>query len=185
MCEEPLEEVIASVDFPVYGLTEEVFGLRYSSRCWTPRSNGRWCSRYRFITLDYHSERYIPFLHEQASKKPTLSVRSFKGLDSPLVGIKSVSYVHWEEGPDIPVQDSSRIGVFSSSLTIDGEHFIGNFLYYPAPTFHSMYMFNNGHMYLQGQARGPHLDELIQILQNLRVLNGKAVERAREQSDES
>ena len=37
-------------------------------------------------------------------------------------------------------------------------------------------MFNNGHMYLQGQARGPHLDELILILQSLRVLNGKAVE---------
>ena len=30
MCQEPLEEVMASVDFPVYGLAEEVFGLRYS-----------------------------------------------------------------------------------------------------------------------------------------------------------
>jgi hypothetical protein len=30
MCQEPLEEVMASVDFPIYGLTEEVFGLRSS-----------------------------------------------------------------------------------------------------------------------------------------------------------
>ena len=94
-----------------------------------------------------------------------------RSLNGPsLVGIKSVSYVHWKEGPDIPVQERSRTFAFCSSLTIDGEQFVGNFLYFPAPIFHSMYVFNNGCLYLQGQARGPHPDELIQILQSLRVL---------------
>jgi len=175
MCQEPLEEVMASVDFPVYGLTEEVFGLR-SSGYWAPRDDGHWgCSNYQqFITLDYQSERYIPFLYEKAGKEPTFSVRNCRSLSGPpLPGIKSVSYVHWEEGPDIPVQEGCRTFAFCSSLTIDGEQFVGNFLYYPAPIFHSMYMFNNGRVYLYGGAYGPHPDELIQILQSLRVLNNQ------------
>ena len=178
MYQEPLEEVIASVDFPVYGLTEEVFGLRLSGYR-APRYDGYWdCSKsHQFLTLDYQSERYVPFLHEKFSKKPTFSVHSSRGLSGPpLIGIKSTSYVHWEEGPNLPVQDSGQTLVFCSSLTIDGEQFIGNFLFYPAPIFHSIYVLSNGHRSLHGQACGPHPEELIQILQSLRVLNGKAVQ---------
>ena len=175
VCQESLEEVMALVDFPVYGLPEEVFGP-HASGYWTPRHLGIWLSRDRFITLDYRSERYVPFLHEQVRKKPTFSVCSSKGLSTPLLGIKSVSYVHWEEGPDMPVQDADRMLVFSSSLTIDGEQFMGNVLSYPAPFFYSMYWFYHGDFRLNGQARGPHPDELIQMLQSLHVLNGKAAE---------
>jgi hypothetical protein len=180
MCQESLEEVMASVDFPIYGLTEEVFGLRSSGYWAPPRYNGGYwsCSKYQqCITLNYQSDRYVPLLHEKLGKGPTFSVCNGRSLSGPpLLGIKSASYVRWEEGPDLPVQEGGRTFAFCSSLTIDGEQFVGNFFYFPAPIFHSIYVFNNGHLCLQGQARGPHPDELIQILQSLRVLNGKAVE---------
>jgi hypothetical protein len=63
MCQEPLEEVMASVDFPIYGLTEEVFGLRYSR----DGSSQAFLSD-RGISLKYQSDRYFPFLHEKIIK---------------------------------------------------------------------------------------------------------------------
>jgi hypothetical protein len=170
MCQEPLEDVMASVDFPIYGLTEEVFGLR---------SSGYWsCPKDQLcITLNYQSDLYMPFLHEKSGKEPTFSVCNGGSLNGqPLPDINPTSYVRWEEGPDLPVQEGGRTFAFCSCLTIDGEQFMGNFLYFPAPIFHSIYMFTKGHLCLQGQARGPHPDELIQILESLHVLNGKAVE---------
>ena len=194
MFQEPLEEMMASVDFPIYGLTEEVFGLRPSGYWAPPRYNGKYWSCHNYqqcITLHYQSDRYMPFLHDKSGKEPTFSVCNGRSLSGPpLSDIKATSYVHtsyirWEQGPDLPASEGYRTFAFCSSLTIDGEQFVGNFLYFPAPIFHSIYVLNHGHLCLQGQARGPHPEELIQILESLHVLNGKAVERAREQSDES
>ena len=181
MCQETLEEVMASIDFPIYGLTEEVFGLRSSGYWAPPRYNGKYwsCPKDQLcITLNYQSDRYMPFIHKKSSKETTFSVCNGRSLrdGEPLLGIKYASYVRWEEGPDLPVSEGKRTFAFCSSLTIDGEQFVGNFLYFPAPIFHSIYVFNHGHLCLQGQARGPHPDELIQILESLHVLNGKAVE---------
>ena len=169
MCQEPLEEVMASVDFPVYGLAEEVFGLRYS-RYGSSQSS----LLGRRIALGYQSDRYVSFLHENAHKNLTFDVCSLRDRRS----ILPLSYTPWKD-VGISEQDCSRLFVFYGSLTIDGEQFIGNFTYYPAPIFDSKYVFNNGRVYLYGEAYGPHPDELIQILQSLRVLNGKEVESSR------
>jgi hypothetical protein len=53
---------------------------------------------------------------------------------------------------------------------------MGNFTSYPAPAFDTYYRLFKGRMVLQGGACDFHPDELIQILQSLRVLNGKPVE---------
>jgi hypothetical protein len=114
---------------------------------------------------------YVSFLHENAHKNLTFDVCSLRDRRS----ILPLSYTPWKD-VGISEQDCSRLFVFYGSLTIDGEQFIGNFTYYPAPIFDSKYVFNNGRVYLYGEAYGPHPDELIQILQSLRVLNGKEVE---------
>lgn len=169
MCEEPLEEVMASVDFPVYGLTEEVFGLRYS-RYGTSQP----FPADRRIGLAYQSDRCFQFLDENSYKNLTFNVASSKHSH----GITSVGYTFWKyEG--VAEQDCSRIFVFSGSLTIDGGQFIGNFTSYPAPILESGYVFSNGRVCLYGGAYGLHPDELIQTLQSLRVLNGKEVESSR------
>lgn len=169
MCEESLEEMMASVDFPVYGLTEDVFGLHYSRY-----GSSQPFPSDRRIALEYQSDRCFQFLHEDAHKNLTFNVASSRHYH----GITSVGYTLWKYA-GIPEQDCSRLFVFSGSLTIDGEQFIGNFTSYPAPILESGYVFQNGRVCLYGGAYGPHPDELIQILQSLRVLNGKEVESSR------
>jgi hypothetical protein len=169
MCQEPLEEMMASVDFPVYGLTEEVFGLRYS-RC----SSSQAFLSDRWICLEYQSDRYFPFLHENSYKNLTFHVC----ISRYRPGVTSVGHTLWKDA-GVPEQDYSRLFVFYGSLTIDGEQFMGNFTSYPAPILESGYVFKNGRACLHGRAYGLHPDELIQILQSLRVLNSKEVESSR------
>ena len=166
MCQEPLEDLMASVDFPVYGLTEEVFGLRYSRYY-----SSEVFSSYRRIDLVYQSDRYFPFLHEDSYKNLTFTVVSSKYRP----GSTSVGRTLWKYA-GVPEQDCSRFFVFYGSLTIDGEQFMGNLTSYPAPILDPGYMFVNGRACLIGKAYGLHPDELIQVLQSLRVLNGKAVQ---------
>jgi hypothetical protein len=166
MCQEPLEEVMASVDFPVYGLTEEVFGLRYS-RYHSSQS----ILSDRQISLEYQSDRNFPFLHENSYKNLTFNVTSSRYRP----GVTSVGYTLWKYA-GVPEQDCSRLFAFYGSLTIDGEQFMGNITSYPAPILDPGYVFVNGQACLTGKAYGLHPDELIQVLQSLPVLNSKAVE---------
>ena len=162
MCQEPLEEVMAAVDFPVYGLPEEVFGLRYSRY-----SSSRPYPSNQRVALVYQSERHIPFLHERLHKNVTFSVSSSRvhRCGRPIHSIGGYTLR----------EDGSQLFVFYGSLTIDGEQFMGNFTSYLAPAFDTSYGLFKGRMVLQGGACGLHPDELIQVLQSLRVLNGKAV----------
>jgi hypothetical protein len=166
MCQEPLEEMMASVDFPVYGLTEEVFGLRYSE-C---RSSQSILSD-RQIGLAYQSDRCFPFLDQNSYKNLTFNVASSRYRP----GVTSVGYTLWKYA-GVPEQDCNRLFAFYGSLTIDGEQFMGNITSYPAPILDSGYVFNNERVCCWGRAYGLHPDELIQVLQSLRMLNGKAVE---------
>ena len=168
MCQESqdsLEEVMASVDFPVYGLIEEMFGLRYI-RCRSLPD----CFSDRLITLEYQSDRSFPFLHEDSYKNLTFNVCSSRYRP----GGTSVGYTLWKEA-GVPEQDCSRLFFFYGRLTINGEQFMGSVTSYPAPILDPGYVFKNGRACLTGKAYGLHPDELIQVLQSLRVLNGKAV----------
>jgi hypothetical protein len=81
-----------------------------------------------------------------------------------------------KEDADIPEQGHRNVFDLKSRLLIDGALFTGSIAYRPAPLYRSQFSLQRERVCLFGQAYGPTFDELIQILEALRVLNGKAVE---------
>jgi hypothetical protein len=61
-------------------------------------------------------------------------------------------------------------------IMIDGVHFIGNVKYHGAPYFHAFASFYSAQTCLTGHFCGPEIEEVFEILQALRVLNGKPVD---------
>ena len=125
----PLEEVMPLLNFPVYGLPEEMFGLCYTDYRHVPEYP---------IRIDYQGERYAPFLHEKV-RGPTLSVHSWQSRSQ--LGIRSAQLhvVRWEDA-GIPEQDCRDVFVVDSCLIIDGAPFTGTITYRPAPLYHSLFI---------------------------------------------
>ena len=162
----PLEEALASVDFPVYGLPEEVLGLCYTDYTYFPN-----IARRHQFTLNYQSERYAPFRHEKV-RGPTFSVSSFMN-SCDWGDVKPEWYSAWWNPNDIPLQDQRFLFVCNCSFSIDGTPLTGRITYRPAPLYHSTFWLYGQRLRLDGQALGPDPDDLIQILESLRVLNRK------------
>jgi hypothetical protein len=165
----PLEEALVSVKFPVYGLTEEVCGLRYNDYgTFNPHGD---------LTINYRSERYAPF-NVRDQTLSTFYVTSVS--DSGKVIPKLVPQMH-DISLGVIIRRLERVMVhtpfrWEGTLTIDGKAFSGCILYYPAPLCASACCFGGDGAHFDGKAFGPNVDELIQILESLHDLNGKAVE---------
>jgi len=171
----PLEEALALVKFPVYGLTEEVCGLRYRSHMPFALDHFRdfeargWNNS--TFTIHYQTERYKPYLHAMVSG-PTFSVNSLQREHEVATMSTYLRIMEWN--PDkIPEADRRPVFSCKGSISIAGKMFTGIITYRPAPLCHSVFELSSGRMCLDGQALGPHPDDLIQILEALRVLNDK------------
>jgi hypothetical protein len=159
----PLEEALASVDFPVYGLVEEVCGLRYNG-C------GAFPGDYQPFTLNYQSERYEP-LRVRGMTLNTFYVTSFRDLRRIIPQMHDISLgfiVHRLDGVEIRAPFR-----WEGMLTIDRKAFFGSICHYPAPLRVSACCFSGDSTHFDGQAFGPNVEELIQILESLHVINGE------------
>lgn len=161
----PLEEAMAFVNVPLYGLTEEVCGLCYYQHVYGTEHRMR---------LEYYSPRYElrenfrqtflveSCLYEETEYQPSVPL--------PILGARIVT-------GQFPAQDHSHAFLAKEAVfTIDGKCFKGTVGYHTAPVCYSVFALYHGRIGLSGEALGPSIEELIQILQSLCVLNGKAVE---------
>jgi hypothetical protein len=167
MLHRSLEEAMAGVEFPVYGLpeTKDVCGLRYSWDPYAPTKTG-------MVTLTYQSRHYLPFLHERTNG-PTFLLRSCL-LESEPGNLRThLSLGSWSLR-DIPEAPSPvQIGL---NMPIEGKSFKGYAAYTSKPVYFATFSLSRGRMMLEGESLGPSIDDLIQIISSLHVLNGKAVE---------
>jgi hypothetical protein len=159
----PLEEALASVNFPVYGLVEEVCGLRYNDY-------GTFPDPHLLFGLNYRSERYTPLMVRDLTLNTfyVTSIRDFSGMIPQMHDISLGFIIRKLKG----VQASAPFR-WEGTLTIDGKDFSGCICYYPAPLRASACCFAGDGVHFDGKAFGPNVEELIQILEALRVLNGK------------
>jgi hypothetical protein len=168
----PLEEAMAYVNAPVYGLTEDVCGMQKGSHVYTSEHS---------MKLEYYSPRYGK--HPKIYKELNFLVSShIVGPEIPLERRAKMSSSHrlstWILVGDL-TEEERRHQVFVAKdavFTIDGKRFNGNVTYYTAPVCYSGFVLFHEDIGVQGEALGPSLEELIQILESLHVLNGKEVE---------
>jgi len=180
----PLEEAMTFVTTPLYGLTEEVYGLQHCMNIWQSE---------RCMKLEYYSPRYKQY---ETVKGKTFTVEShlydeetkpkirLGGLPNLSLGGAAVFGDTSEEERVAILNDFSkrqdlRHHVFIARdvlILIDGKSFRGCLTYFSAPFCYSAFTLYSGRVGVEGEALGPSIEELIQILESLRVLNGKAVE---------
>ena len=161
----PLEGAMAFVNVPLYGLTEEACGLRPYQHVYGTENRMR---------LEYYSPQYElrenfrqTFLVESCLYGETEHQPS---LPLPMLGARIVA-------GQFPGQDHSHVFVAKEAVfTIDGKCFKGTVGYYTVPLCYSIFALYRGRIGLSGEALGPSLEELILILESLRMLNGKEVE---------
>lgn len=167
----PLEEAMTHANVPgIYGLTQEVCGLRHIWH-WYPSRNS--------MMLEYYSPRYKQyekckertFLVESLLYKENVIPENMTALPASLV---LAGYI-WD---DISEQQGRHRNFVAKGavFTIDGKCFKGYVAHYPAPLRYSSFSLVSGPIGLSGEALGPSIDEQIQILEALHILNGKEVQ---------
>jgi hypothetical protein len=157
-----LEEAIASVNFPVYGHTCEVLGLRYE-----------YCSfstPIPMLSISYHDNRYEQKLTKKF-RRPAFSVGSSQGsrnedLVCPSPGI---TYRPFNSGGSIDLVKPIRYE--KEEFILDGTHFIASIQYYPDPLFRSISSLWSIQTQLFVNSLGPSLEELYELIKALHVLN--------------
>lgn len=63
-----------------------------------------------------------------------------------------------------------------ATFTIDGKSFKGSVIYYTTSVRYSSFVLYHGRIELQGEALGPSIEELIEIVESLHDLNGQEAE---------
>jgi hypothetical protein len=176
----PLEQSRTHINGPLYGLTEEVFGLQHYAHMWQYEN----CMR-----LEYLSPRYAKYAFRN-DRTFLVTTRIFA--DEQNVAFGSFASV-LEAGCVIlvncPVNDrASFVALFADKekslrmvakdamVTIDGKSFKGSVTHYTAPVRYSSFEFYYGCVGIQGEALGPSIEELIQIVESLHDLKGKTVD---------
>jgi hypothetical protein len=173
----PLEEAKTYVNGPLYGLTEEVFGLQHTEHMWQFEN----CMRLEYLSPRYEQYRYR---HDQTF---VVTTWPFGGEISPLAsshleaGTALFITLHVIGGDALvsrlPDQDRSHCLVAKdATFTIDGKNFKGDVTHYTAPVRYSSFTLYHERIGLNGEALGPSIEELIQIVESLHDLNSKAVE---------
>jgi hypothetical protein len=179
----PLEQAKTYINGPLYGLTEEVVGLVRTEHRWQCEN----CMRF-----DYLSSRYSEYSFDN---DPTFMVitRLF-GEDEKLPGPpgdlhppprfqagQQFTIMHLPDGRTVggrlPGQDRChRLIAKDATFTVDGKSFKGGIIHYTAPVRYSSFMLYHRRIELKGEALGPSIEELIQIVESLHDLNGKEVQ---------
>ena len=177
----PLAEAMTYINSPLYGLTEEVLGLQYTQHTWQSENSMR---------LSYLSPRYkeYRFRHDQTFVVQTYLFGEDENVDlggrTNSIGAGCIMIVK-----DCPLPDSApyvdlfakrdkslRVVAEKAMLTIEGKNFKGSAVHYTAPMRYSSFMLYHERIGLKGEALGPSLEELIQIVEGLHDLNSKTVE---------
>lgn len=178
-----LEQARTHINGPLYGLTEEVFGLQHYVHIWQHDN----C-----MQLEYLSPRYAQYAFRN-DRTFVVTTRIFA--DKQNVAFGSFASV-LEAGCVIlvncPVNDrASFVALFADKekslrmvakdavVTIDGKSFKGSVTHYTAPVRYSSFEFYYGRVGIQGEALGPSIEEVIQIVESLHDLNGKEVKPSR------
>lgn len=168
-----LEEVIASVNFPVYGHACEVLELRYTGYSFsTPIPT---------LALTYHNNRYEHKLLKKF-RRPAFLVGSSQGsrkiyedLVCPPPCDPRITHQPFNFGG--PIDDPNPFDLVEpitrgkEELILDGTHFIGEISYYPDPLFHSISLLWSVQTRLTAYTCGPSFEEVYELLKALHVLN--------------
>ena len=172
----PLKEALAYATKPVYGLTEEVFGLQHEAHSW------------RNMSIGYRSPLYAQYAFRN-DRTFVVETRIFEEEQNVAFGFfRSVI----EAGNVIfavcPVPDSVefvnlfaarekslRIVTKDAALSIDGKPFKGDIMHYTDPVRYSSFTFYHERIGLQGEALGPSIEEVAEIIKSLRVLNAEQI----------
>jgi hypothetical protein len=196
-----LEKAMADVYFPVYGLPQPIHDLQYKG---TSKGKGIVTSHARiggqelygpFFTIKYESDRYKQkLLNVQKEKIPeerfiwySCSLISMKGSQADCkmpTGHRVVPFMGElmgsERGPLTPgrnpLKDTEPITFEGQEIIIDRTRFIGFVEHYSTPLFYTFALFGSATACLGAHFYGPEVEEVFEILQALRVLNGKVVE---------
>jgi hypothetical protein len=176
-----LEQAVQYVNGPVYGLTEELFSLQYTQHAWQSENSMGLCylspryKEYRFR----HDQTFVVRTHLFGEDENVAFVERRNSIQAGCIMIvkycplpDSAPYVDLFANRD----KSLRVVAEKATLTIDGKNFKGDVTHYTAPVRYSSFTLYHEHIGLKGEALGPSIEELIQILESLHVLNGKAVE---------
>lgn len=157
-------EAASDIDAPVYGLTEELYGLQHIGHAYTPKER---------LRIEYASPRY------EHRKNFTVETRLYAEEQKPPHRVDAIPVL----GVDIlvnqfPGQDRCTIFIArDASITIDGECFKGYISYYTHPVHYSEYSLCCGYVNILGEALGPSIDEVMLILENLHMLNSNSPQR--------
>jgi hypothetical protein len=179
----PLEQTKTYINGPLYGLTEDVFGLQHSKHIWQFEN----CIRLEYLSPRYEQYRYKD---DQTFIVTTCLFGEDEELPAiPLILCPSCTLkagqqfmiVHHPDGRtlggDLPGLDQChRLVANDTVLTIDGKSFKGNIIHYTEPVRFSRFILYNERIKLDVEALGPSIEELIQIVESLHDLNGKEVE---------
>ena len=176
----PLEEAMTHINGPLYGLTEEVFGLQHYTHIWQYEN----CMR-----LEYFSPRYAKYAFRNDRTFVVTTSIFAEEQNGAFGGFASVLDAGCVILVNCPVNDrASFVALFADKekslrmvakdavVTIDGKSFKGSVTHYTAPVRYSSFEFYYGRVGIQGEALGPSIEELIQIVESLHDLNGKEVE---------
>jgi hypothetical protein len=176
----PLAEAMTHINSPLYGLTEEVLGLQYTQHVWQSENS---------MGLSYLSPRYkeYRFRHDETFMVRTHLFGEDENVDfggwRNLMGAGCIMIVKScplpESAPYVDLfanrDKSLRVVAEKATLTIDGKNFKGSVVHYTAPVRYSSFMLYHERIGLKGEALGPSIEELIQIVESLHDLNSKAV----------
>jgi hypothetical protein len=175
-----LEQARTYVNGSLYGLTEEVFGLQHSRHIWQFGN---------YMRLEYLSPRYEQYRYKfdrsfvittylfGENERPVFGVITY-AIEAGVVLFTTTRMIGGDALMNrLPDQDRSQyLTAKDATFTIDGKSFKGDITHYTAPVRYSSFTLYHGRIGLKGEALGPSLEELIQIVESLRDLNGKAGE---------
>lgn len=162
-----VEKAAAFINTPVYGLTEEVCELHHALHVYTHKD----CLR-----IEYASPRYTP--HKKGGRNFAVESRLYEEPQKDPTHVPALLVLGVEIlTGKFPGLDRSHFFVAKDAVfTIDGKCFKGYVSYRTAPVYYSEFVLYHGRLGILGEALGPSIEELIQIVESLHVLNGKAVE---------
>jgi hypothetical protein len=183
LADQPLEQARTSINGPLYGLTEEVLGLQYYAHIWQHED----CMRLEYLSPHYEQYRYRHdrtfvvttrlFGEDEKLPGPPGDLHSSPVLEAGALVIPVRLPGENTFSSRLPGRDRShRLIAEKATFTVDGSLFKGSVIHYTAPVRYSSFMLYHGRIELKGEALGPSLEELIQIVESLHDLNGKVEE---------
>jgi hypothetical protein len=168
----PLEQAVQHVNGPVYGLVEELFGLQCRVHLLGIKNSMRLGYVYNSTDEPYHDD--IP-----RGFTITTSLTTFpyvEGRDP--MGISYMGFL--KHGRDSrfcsDISLSQHFKGADAVFIIEGKSFKGSISHRADPVLYSRVNIQHERVVIKAEALGPSIEELIEIVESLHDLNGKAGE---------